>query len=959
MDAAAVMQKQLRRLRTLGRGASGAVVWLASDDASGELLAVKSAAGEGGAELLRREGRVMSGLCSPHIVPCLGSRTAAGGEYQLFLEFAPGGSLADEAARSGGRLAERAIRAFGCARRTDSERPIGGTPAFMAPEVARGEEQGPAADVWALGCTIIEMATGRVPWSDMDDVFSAVHRIGYTDAVPEIPEWLSPEAKNFLSRCFTRNPSDRPTAAQLLEHPFLASASSDIDETAPKHGWVSPKSTLNAECWESDEDDEVEEGMSQSATKRISALAITCSALPDWDSEDGWIDLQSDPSEVSETPAPMVVTTADFGLWWEEALDAEIDLHFVDVDGDGYVTRTVRARGFIEYDRQLSVRVRGDMPLCPVDCHRSDTVKFGCHCNGNRVINFESAQICLLLPFILQSRAHRLHSVELPPTLEDCIVKCPIGFAATAGLSLGSPQPDYSHTCDTYVSYPSCVVHASMGTIGDGQREESERHREDMEDQELRICSAQSRFRTCCTRSAGPYKYTFPPPHHTPHTDSIRTRQEKKKKQREKNSKDQEIEAMAKQLRRVRTLGRGASGAVVWLASDDDSGELMAVKSASAGGAAAQLRREGRVLSGLCSPHIVPCLGSRAAAGGEYQLFLEFAPGGSLADEAARNGGCLPEPAIRAYAADVARGLAYLHGNSLVHGDVKARNVRRPGEAHGLAADVWALGCTIIEMATGRAPWSDMDDILAAVHRIGYTNAVPEVPGWLSAEAKDFLDGCFERNASDRSTAAQLLEHPFVASAAALDRWPEPAKQERASPKSTLHDAFWDSDTDDEDDEMPTGAAERIGALACAASALPDWDSDEGWIEVHNEGSFAAVTPPASDADYFVWAELSDPEMEQFAVAADGVNHVPRNEAEAIESSIRQGSYLHVHLGSGKNEIFHPFDTDGTESGLDAHRLTALQKHQWNLSSRLPHSSWIDRTFGSDLDIGVQLATTC
>ena len=32
--------KQLRRVRTLGRGASGAVVWLASDEASGELLAV-------------------------------------------------------------------------------------------------------------------------------------------------------------------------------------------------------------------------------------------------------------------------------------------------------------------------------------------------------------------------------------------------------------------------------------------------------------------------------------------------------------------------------------------------------------------------------------------------------------------------------------------------------------------------------------------------------------------------------------------------------------------------------------------------------------------------------------------------------------------------------------------------------------------------------------------------------
>uniref|UniRef100_A0A0D9V4L4 Protein kinase domain-containing protein n=1 Tax=Leersia perrieri TaxID=77586 RepID=A0A0D9V4L4_9ORYZ len=436
----------------------------------------------------------------------------------------------------------------------------------------------------------------------------------------------------------------------------------------------------------------------------------------------------------------------------------------------------------------------------------------------------------------------------------------------------------------------------------------------------------------------------LPPPRHTPQSTYAQGRNRGKRS-------NQRIPTMAKQLTRVRTLGRGASGAVVWLASDDVSGELMAVKSVCAGGAAAaQLQREGRVLSGLCSPHIVPCLGSRAAAGGEYQLFLEFAPGGSLADGAARSGGRLAEPAIRAYAADMARGLAYLHGKSLVHGDVKARNVviggdgrarltdfgcarvmdsagpiggtpafMAPevarGEEQGPAADVWALGCTVIEMATGRAPWSDMDDILAAVHRIGYTDAVPEIPGWLSPEAKDFLDGCFERNAAHRSTAAQLLEHPFIASAvAAGEHRPEPAKQEFTSPKSTLQEAFWDFDTDDEEDEMPTGAAERIGALACAASALPDWDSDEGWIEVHDEGFSCPVAQPAINADYFVWAELPEPEFEPFAVFANGANNLPRNEVEAIDSSIRQSSYLSVHLGSCKNENFHPFDCNGSES---------------------------------------------
>ncbi|KAK3161668.1 hypothetical protein QOZ80_1BG0079960 [Eleusine coracana subsp. coracana] len=390
MDAAAAGKKQLRRLRTLGRGASGAVVWLASDEASGELLAVKSA-GPGSpvaAEQLAREARVLSGLSSPHVVPCLGVCAGASGEYQLFLEFAPGGSLADVAAASnGGRLPERDIRAyagdvarglaylhgkslvhgdvkarnvvigadgrarltdFGCARPADSTRPIGGTPAFMAPEVARGEEQGPAADVWALACTVIEVATGAAPWSglvndDDDDVFAAVHRIGYTDAVPEVPAWMSPEAKNFLLVCLARNAGDRPTAEQLLQHPFLASASSNGAQPVIKQESTSPRSTLNdAAFWESDDDDSDDEedaALSESAVERISSLASPCSAWPDWDSdEEGWIEVRSECShQVLEAPASTV--TADrrgYGrIRRDEAPDtADFKLHGVyDVEG--------------------------------------------------------------------------------------------------------------------------------------------------------------------------------------------------------------------------------------------------------------------------------------------------------------------------------------------------------------------------------------------------------------------------------------------------------------------------------------------------------------------------------------------------------------------------------------------------------------------------------------------------
>ncbi|KAI5019654.1 hypothetical protein ZWY2020_044542 [Hordeum vulgare] len=338
------VSKQWTRVRTLGRGASGAEVFLAADDASGELFAVKSAS-TACAAALRREQRVMAGLRSPRVVSCIGGRGDRDGSYQLFLEFAPGGSLADRVASNGG-LDELAIRGyaadiasglaylhsagmvhgdvkarnvvigadgrakladFGCAREAAAGAPIiGGTPAFMAPEVARGEEQGPAADVWALGCTVVEMATGRAPWTGMDgNALAALHRIGYTEAVPEVPQWLSAEAKDFLRGCLVRQAGERCTAAQLLEHAFLASAVVDAKPQAMESKWVSPKSTLDAAFWESESDTEEAEHDS-TAEMRIMALACPASALPDWDSDEGWIDVLSAPTEA---PVAVEATT--------------------------------------------------------------------------------------------------------------------------------------------------------------------------------------------------------------------------------------------------------------------------------------------------------------------------------------------------------------------------------------------------------------------------------------------------------------------------------------------------------------------------------------------------------------------------------------------------------------------------------------------------------------------------
>ncbi|WJX38636.1 mitogen-activated protein kinase kinase kinase [Trifolium repens] len=96
-----------------------------------------------------------------------------------------------------------------------------GTAFWMAPEVVKGKNKGYGlpADVWSLGCTVLEMLTGEIPYSNLE-CMQAIFRIGKGEP-PPIPDTLSRDAKDFILQCLQVNPDDRPTAAQLLNHPFL------------------------------------------------------------------------------------------------------------------------------------------------------------------------------------------------------------------------------------------------------------------------------------------------------------------------------------------------------------------------------------------------------------------------------------------------------------------------------------------------------------------------------------------------------------------------------------------------------------------------------------------------------------------------------------------------------------------------------------------------------------------
>ncbi|CAO2039213.1 unnamed protein product [Urochloa humidicola] len=118
-----------------------------------------------------------------------------------------------------------------------------GSPYWMAPEVIMNKNgYSLEVDIWSLGCTVIEMGTGRHPWHPHEDV-PAMFKIVNTKAIPEIPESFSKEGKDFLNLCLKRDPAQRPSATQLLGHPFVqdqAFRATKCNITQLRNGLVSP-----------------------------------------------------------------------------------------------------------------------------------------------------------------------------------------------------------------------------------------------------------------------------------------------------------------------------------------------------------------------------------------------------------------------------------------------------------------------------------------------------------------------------------------------------------------------------------------------------------------------------------------------------------------------------------------------------------------------------------------------
>ncbi|KAF7884497.1 uncharacterized protein EAF02_004833 [Botrytis sinoallii] len=113
-----------------------------------------------------------------------------------------------------------------------------GTPMYMSPEVIKGENPGRAGsvDVWSLGCVILEMATGRRPWTSLDNEWAIMYIL---------PKAITPQYAITRPTQPPGDPKKRASAPELLQHEWIVAIKNQvsIEPQTPSDSGSSQSST--------------------------------------------------------------------------------------------------------------------------------------------------------------------------------------------------------------------------------------------------------------------------------------------------------------------------------------------------------------------------------------------------------------------------------------------------------------------------------------------------------------------------------------------------------------------------------------------------------------------------------------------------------------------------------------------------------------------------------------------
>lgn len=348
-------------------------------------------------------------------------------------------------------------------------------------------------------------------------------------------------------------------------------------------------------------------------------------------------------------------------------------------------------------------------------------------------------------------------------------------------------------------------------------------------------------------------------------------------------------------------IGKGAFGCVHLATSNKHNSRsslfppLMAVKSADFS-MSASLQKEKEVLLNLshCS-NVLRCYGEETTVDPDgsmaYNVLLEYASGGTLARLIKNSypSPGLPEALVKRYAYSILAGIFQVHESGYVHCDLKPDNILLvPSSASssefvakiadfGLAkratltkkqkldpylrgtamylapesvnehkqhppSDIWALGCIVLEMLTGKDPWDVKPDHKRKdlLRLIGDQYQSPTIPSGISKDARAFLKACLVRNPNFRLTAEMLLDHPFVAGQD--DHQPLEVQQadqvSNIERISTSYSSFESGDEFDSDDCGSESEEEDSELLSCSSSGSEDVE-DSGSTSSFEDGESA------------------------------------------------------------------------------------------------------------------------
>uniref|UniRef100_A0A7S1NI45 mitogen-activated protein kinase kinase n=1 Tax=Eutreptiella gymnastica TaxID=73025 RepID=A0A7S1NI45_9EUGL len=154
-----------------------------------------------------------------------------------------------------------------------------GTVLYMSPERLSGSDYSYPADIWSLGLTLIQLATGKHPYAKLHDkaTFWDVLKCIEDEAAPTLPseKIFSQSFRSFIAQCVDRDPARRSTVVQLMAHPFISEISDDDAGAVCKEWFPQVRRAMKL----AERENRAQQQMAMDAAEKMLAKAIDSSLL--------------------------------------------------------------------------------------------------------------------------------------------------------------------------------------------------------------------------------------------------------------------------------------------------------------------------------------------------------------------------------------------------------------------------------------------------------------------------------------------------------------------------------------------------------------------------------------------------------------------------------------------------------------------------------------------------------